>query len=83
MREMKLRAVHESRKFKEVAADAIRAGLQQGQGFQAVAVRDAIELPLFPCDPRAPAVRMTGAALIALGQECLEEEDARRAGMPL
>jgi hypothetical protein len=83
LREMKLRAVHEGRKLKDVAAAAIRSGLGLKELPLERAVRQRVKLPLFQCAADAPAARMTAAELIALEQKALLEEDMRRVDLAL
>lgn len=80
---MKLRAAHEGRKLKDVAAESIRLGLRFSGPTAARPLREKIKLPLFDCAPNAPASGMTVEELIALEKETLEEEDLRRAGITL
>ena len=53
LREMKLRAVHEGRKFKDVAAEVFRRGLVQPT--KDPGIRHRVKLPLIKC--RHPAVK--------------------------
>lgn len=83
VREMKLRAVKEGRKLKDVAAELLRQGLEPRDRPARPAERGAIKLPLFPSTPDAPAARMTIEELLALEQESLYQEDLQRLGHPL
>ena len=81
VRKIKLRAVHEGRKLKEVVADLLRFGLEQGTSLpQAPAPQKGkIALPFFPSAPNARASQMSIEALLALEQATqLEEDHARR-----
>jgi hypothetical protein len=82
VREIKIRAVNEGRKLKEVVADLLRFGLEQGTRLsQAPAPQKGkIVLPLFPSSPNAPASQMSVDALIALEQSVQLEEDHVRRG---
>ncbi len=88
VKELKLRSVHERRKLKDVAAAALRRGLE----IKELAPAEASPLPEglmltengFPvirCGPDAPASRMTVEELLALEQHALLEEDLQRAGI--
>jgi len=89
VRELKLRAVHEGRKIKDVAADLLKRGLG-GLEFQVkpqparpkIAIQ-ANGLPVVRCSADAPAKRMTTDALLALEQETLNREDLQRLGHAL
>ena len=80
---MKLRAVHEGRKLKDVAAELLERGLREKSPDDSPPVRQAIRLPLFPSSPDAPASKMTTEELLALEQEALHQEDLQRLGLPL
>ena len=85
VREMKLRAVIEGRKLKDVAAALLAAGLaaKASQAKVPRARRGAIKLPLFPCSPDAPARQMSMAAISAMEQETQTQEDLERLGLPI
>ena len=85
VREIKLQAVNEGKKLKEVIADLLRRGLGQDSEKSALAQprRQNIALPLFPSAPEAPAMRMTVEQLVALEHETLTHEDLERLGPPL
>lgn len=85
VREMKLMAVHEGRKLKDVAADLLKRGLSGEKPTAPVpaAKKGAIKLPLFPSPKTAPASRMTVEQLLALEQETQHQEDLQRLGLPL
>ena len=86
VRAVKLRAVHEGRKLKDVAADLLKRGLA-GPEIQVkpqparpkIAIL-ANGLPVVRCAVHAPAERMTTDALLALEQGTLSGEDLRRLG---
>lgn len=88
VQELKLRSVHERRKMKDVAADALRSGLQIKEPAQteSTTVPEGLMLtedgfPVIQCEPDAPASRMTIDELLALEQQALLEEDMQRAGL--
>lgn len=88
VRELKLRSVHERRKLKDVAAAALRRGLQAEPPVPAAnePLPPGLEInergfPVFKCGPDAPASKMTVEELLALEQESLLEEDLKRAGI--
>lgn len=83
VRAMKLRAVHEGRKLKDVAAELLRRGLAPDPAPKSAAGEGEIKLPLFPSDPDAPASRMTTKELLALEQDALYQEDLQRLGLSL
>lgn len=85
VREIKLQAVNEGRKLKEVVADLLRRGLGQDSEKAALAQprRQNIPLPLFPSASDAPAARMTAEQLVALEHETLTHEDLERLGPTL
>ena len=58
VRQMKLRAVHERRKLKDVAAEAIRRGLAAEPVLPSPA-RRRVQLPLFTSPPEAVPVELT------------------------
>lgn len=89
VQELKLRSVHERRKLKDVAAAALRRGLQTEHPASAQASEPLPEgimlnqrgFPVFRCGPNAPTTLMTADELIALEQKIIEEEDLKRAGL--
>lgn len=88
VKELKLRSVHERRKLKDVAAQAIRRGLQVKDLVAETSslLPEGLEIndrgfPVFKCDPNAPANKMTVEELLALEQESLLEEDLKRGGI--
>jgi hypothetical protein len=79
VREMKLRAVNEGKKLKDVVADLIRRGLRGDDAARAMPPRKGhIDLPLFPTTADAPAGHMTMGEIIAAEQESLFGEDVER-----
>ena len=83
VREMKLKALLDGRKLKEIAEDSIRRGLLSTVAGAAVPIRQKIELPLFPCTPGAPASRMAAEDLLLMEQAALNQEDLERLGHSL
>jgi hypothetical protein len=87
VREMKLRAVHEGRKLKDVAADLLKRGLAlEGKSVALPLDRPRIEtgtdgFPVIRCREDAPARRMTAGELLGLEQETLHQEDLQRLGL--
>lgn len=73
MKAVKLRAVHENRKLKDMMADLLRRGLQDG-GDQGPLARKRVRLPLVRC--AHPAERSEGMTPERLAN-LLAEEDAR------
>ncbi len=55
MRAVKIRAVHEGRRIKDVMADLIRYGLVQDDGESRPGVRARVQLPLVSCAHAARA----------------------------
>jgi hypothetical protein len=85
VREMKLLAVHEGRKLKDVAADLLKRGLNSEKispPFPSPRKAE-IKLPLFPSPKSAPASRMSTGKLLAIEQETLHQEDLQRLGLSL
>ena len=86
VRELKLRAVHEGRKLKDVAADLLTRGLASPETTtQKKLAKPKIELqasglPVVRCAANAPATRMTAAQLLALEQQSLVQDDLQRLG---
>lgn len=85
VREMKLRAVREGRKLKEVAGEVFEAGLRASHVPQKqTGYRQTLDAPLFACDEAsALAPGMTVAELLRLEQSAQAEEDAGRVGSAL
>jgi plasmid stability protein len=82
IRAMKLRALNEHRKLKEVAAELLARGLDT-EATQTGPAKGSIALPLFPTSSDAPAARMTTEQLLALEQATLHQEDLQRLGHAL
>lgn len=82
VREIKLRAVNEGRKLKEVVTDLLRFGIEHGDALSKVRApeKGKVSLPLFPSSPEAPASQMSLNALISLEQAVQLEEDHARQG---
>jgi len=89
VREVKLRAVNEGRKLKDVAAELLKRGLANpGNSEKQKPSKPRIEiqangLPVIRCGKDAPANRMTTEKLLALEQEALFREDLQRVGRAL
>lgn len=89
VRAMKLRAVHEGRKLKDVAADLLQRGLASpAPQEEPKLAKPRIEvqssgLPVVRCALDAPATRMTPAELLHLEQDALRQEDIQRLGHAL
>lgn len=82
VREMKILAVYEGRKLKDVAADLLKRGLNTDPSVF-TPKKTTIELPFFQSPKTAPASRMSTAELLALEQESLHQEDLQRVGLSL
>lgn len=69
LREVKLRAVQEDRRMKDVVAEALRLYLDRREG--AAGVRHRVELPLVLCEAADPADEVTPerAASLLLAEE--------------
>lgn len=85
VREMKLLAVHQGRKLKDVAAGLLASGLaiETSKPKTDRTRKGAIKLPLFQCAADAPARRMSMAQIAALEQEAQTQEDLERVGLSL
>lgn len=89
VRAVKLRAVQEGRKLKDVAADLLKRGLASPEtGAMPRPSKPKIEiqangLPVVRCSEDAPAKRMSAGELLALEQETLHQEDLQRLGHTL
>lgn len=84
VREVKLRAVHEGRKLKDVAAELLVRGLAApGKAAKPRIEIQANGMPVIRCGKDAPASRMTTEELLALEQETLLREDLQRVGIAL
>ena len=88
IREMKLRAVREGRKLRDLAADLLRRGLASPSSPQAAPPKPQIEiqsngLPVVRGSSDAPARGMSVIELLALEQATLHQEDSQRLGHAL
>ena len=89
VRAVKIRAVHEGRKLKDVAADLLKRGLAapepstKPQTTKPRIVIQANGLPVVRCATNARARRMSAGELLALEQETLNREDLQRLGHAL
>jgi hypothetical protein len=87
VRDVKLRAVHEGRKLKDVAAELLRRGLGRPEPVASRQqkpriVRDPISgLPVIRSQRNAGFVPPTLEESLALIQQANEQEDLRRAGL--
>ena len=83
VRAMKLKAVHEDRNIKDVAAALIKAGLEieEAKARTASSRKGKIKLPLFPGAGDAPARGLGTAELLALIQTTQNQEDHKRLGL--
>ena len=86
VRALKIRAVNEGRKMKDLAADLLHRGLAlpgavpTPQPVKPRIVKQADGLPVVECKQHAPATRMSTDALLALEQEAINREDLQRLG---
>ncbi len=82
VREIKLRAVHEDRNVKDLAADLLRAGLHvtsRTPSQEAATVEiGATGIPVVRCSRDAPAASMGVAQLLDLDTVALAQEDRER-----
>jgi plasmid stability protein len=85
---LKLRSVHERRKLKDVAAAALRRGLEIAETVPTAAAPLPPSLylnehgfPLIRCGPDSPASKMTTVQLLQLEKDCLLLEDLQRVGI--
>jgi plasmid stability protein len=80
VREVKLRAVNEGKKLKDVISELLRQGLgQPSRPPDAThARRGNVGIPLFPSSPNAPASRMSLEELVATEHESLTRDDLER-----
>lgn len=81
LRRMKMRAVQEGRKFKDVAVEIFRSGLAQPRPVANAAVRQRVKLPLIQCQhPADPAAPLTAdqVAQVLLQQEVEWSHEATR-----
>jgi len=82
VKQMKLRAVNEGRKLKDVASEVFRRGMERSEGSAFKGERKEIKLPLFDSgsDAPAPAGKMSTRELLDLEQRTHTEEDLKRVG---
>lgn len=81
LRAMKMRAVQEGRKFKDVAAEIFRLGLTQPKPCPNSAIRRRVKLPLIECRQLAsPAATLTvdQVAEVLMKQEVTWSHEAAR-----
>ena len=79
VREIRLRAVNEGKKLKDVVADLIRRGLGRDDAARAMSPRKGhIDVPLFPTTADAPVSHLTIGEIIAAEQQSLFGEDVER-----
>jgi hypothetical protein len=85
VREIKLKAAHEGRKIKDVAADLIASGMvaESAKNKTARSRKGILKLPLFRCAKDAPVRRMNIEEILALEQATLNQEDFERLGLSL
>jgi hypothetical protein len=89
MRAMKLRALHEGRKLKDVLADLLRKDLGAGADSAPPTRRPKIftdkktGLPSIKGKPGAPIAKMCAEEIYALIHKTQEEEDLERFGVSL
>jgi hypothetical protein len=86
LKELKLRAVHEGRKLKDLATDLLVRGLAASPEPAPKKVRiemRANTVPLVRCAADAPASRMSTRELLAMEQATLHQEDLQRLGHSL
>ena len=93
VKQVKLRALHVGKKFKDAVAETLRAGLaaaravkngRSGRAKRIVVKKDRkTGLPVIRCPADAPARRMTVAQVLALEQESQTREDLERVGISL
>jgi len=77
--EMKMRAVRERRKLKDVAAEVLKRGLKAPPEDATPRPRRRVKLPLITCQKDAPAARMSTEDLLALEAKLQLQEDLSRA----
>ncbi len=87
VRQVKQRALQQGRTLKELVADYIRQGLHGGTSGSAPPASNGVTvdgagLPVFRCDTSSGKAGIDLAAALQLEQECLMQEDRRRAGLP-
>jgi hypothetical protein len=87
VRQAKHRALQQGRTLKELVAEYIRQGLHGGTSPSAPAASDGVTvdragLPIFRCEPSSGRAGIDLPTALQLEQQCLEQEDRRRAGLP-
>lgn len=60
VRKMKMKAVKEGRKLKDVATELLTRGLEQPEKLLRSPARHRVQLPLIEANPRLPAFNLTG-----------------------
>jgi plasmid stability protein len=84
LRQIKLRAVRNGRKLKDMVIELLRKGLAENEPPPSPPVikeHPLTGLPYIACPPDAPARKMTTADLIAMEQELQTAEDLERLGV--
>lgn len=90
VRQLKLRAVLQGRTLKELTTELLRQALSAPAPVERAQEPDEERLlvtsdglPVFRCRPDAPATKMSVEELLALAEQASEEEDRKRARLPL
>jgi plasmid stability protein len=80
LRAMKMQAVREGRKFKDVAAEIFRRGLGRRAPAASRAARHRVKLPLIAAAPDAPKFVLTGEVIddLLMEEEVLRHHDSAR-----
>lgn len=86
VRQVKQRALQEGRTLRALVAEYIQQGLHGGSSGSGPVLSpgvqlDAAGLPVFRAEMPAQQPRIDLATALQLEQECLEQEDRRRAGL--
>lgn len=74
IREMKMRAVREGRKLREVAEEVFRRGLAAPVPSRAAAERHRVKLPIIPAPPGSKFFEISGERLLELELEAEKEK---------
>ena len=87
VRQAKQRALQQGLTLKELVAGYISQGLHGGASGSVPPTSDGVTvdgmgLPVFRCDPSGGKAGIDLAASLQLEQDCLEQEDRPRAGLP-
>jgi hypothetical protein len=87
VRQVKQRALLQGSTLKELVAEYIRQGLHGSTAASAPAAVDGVRidlagLPVFRREPSSGKAGIDLAEALQLEQECLAQEDRRRAGLP-